>query len=77
MLSLFCGFPSGSQWKQYASSINPPMLPDAATESQKHEVGRLLVPTPHFSACLQNTQTERASLDSMVCVCASDASPQL
>lgn len=34
-------------------------------------------PPPPYSAWLQNMQTERASLDSPVCVPASDASPQL
>lgn len=53
------------------------MLPDAS-ESQKQELSALqiLVPPP-YTAWLQNKQTDRASLDSPVCVPASDASPQL
>lgn len=54
------------------------MLPDAS-ESQKQELGALLVlvPPPNYTAWLQNMQTDRASLDSLVCFHASDASPQL
>lgn len=53
------------------------MLPDAS-ESQKQELGALLAsPPPPYTAWLQNMQTDRASLDSPVCVSASDASPQL
>lgn len=70
-------FPSGPQWKQCCSASNAHMLPDAR-ESQKQELRALLVsiPPPH-TAWLQNMQTNRASLDSPVCVPASDASPQL
>lgn len=54
------------------------MLPDAS-ESQEQELGELLVlpPRPPHTAWLQNMQTDRASLDSPVCVPAFDASPQL
>lgn len=58
------------------------MLPDAR-ESQQQELGaQVSVPSPHlptspYTAWLQNTPTDSASLDSPVCVPASDASPQL
>lgn len=58
------------------------MLPDAR-ESQQQELGaQVSVPSPHlptspYTAWLQNTPTDSASLDSTVCVPASDASPQL
>lgn len=69
-------FPSGPQWKQCCSASNTHMLPDAR-ESQKQELGTLLVSVPPpYTARLQNMQTDRASLDSPVCVLASDASPQ-
>lgn len=71
-------FPSGPQWKQCCWASNTHMLPDAS-ESQKQELGALLVsvPPPNYTAWLQNMQTDRASLDSLVCFHASDASPQL
>lgn len=71
-------FPSGPQWKQRCSASNTHMLPDAR-EPQKQELGalRVLVPPPPYTAWLQNMQTDRASLDSPVCVPAPDASPQL
>lgn len=77
MLSLFCGFPQGHNGNSACSASNTHMLPDAS-ESQKQELRALqvLVPPPH-TAWLQNMQTDRASLDSPVCVPASDASPQV
>lgn len=70
-------FPPGPQWKQCCSASNTHMLPDAS-ESQKQELSALQVSVPPpYTAWLQNMQTDRASLDSPVCVLASDASPQL
>lgn len=62
MLSLFCGFPSGPQWKQCCLALNTPMLPDAATESQKQEVGALLILVPPPSLfCMVTKHAERES----------------
>lgn len=79
MLSFVLRLPSGPQWKQCCSASNTPRLPDAS-ESQKTRTlcATSLGPSPpHYTAWLQNMQTDRASLDSPVCVPASDASPQL
>lgn len=70
---LFCGFPQGHNGNSAVQHQNTHMLPDAR-ESQKQEL--VSVPPPH-TAWLQNMQTDRASLDSSVCVPACDASPQL
>lgn len=72
MLYLFCGFPSGPQWKQCCSASNTHMLPDDS-QSQKTRSALSQPPTPH-TTWLQNMQTDGASPDS---VPASDASPQL
>lgn len=47
-------------------------------ESQKQEVGALLILVPPpFLLCMVTKHADRASLDSPVCAPASDASPQL
>lgn len=54
-------FPPGPQWKQHCSALNTHTLPDAI-ESQKQELGALLVSVPPplvlhgYKTCRQTEQ---------------------
>lgn len=77
MLSLFCGFPLGHNGNSavHHQTLICYLMP---VSLKKQELSALLVSVPPpYTAWLQNMQTDRASLDSPVCVPASDASPQL
>lgn len=77
MLSLFCGFPlghNGNSAAQHQTLICYLMPESLKNKNSVHYWSRSL---PPHTAWLQNMQTNRASLDSPVCVPASDASPQL
>lgn len=78
MLSLFCGFPlghNGNSAVRHQTLICYLMPVSLKNKNSVHYSSR--VPPPRNTAQLQNMQTDRASLDSPVCVPAYDASPQL
>lgn len=82
MPSLFCGFPLGHNGNSAVKhqTLMCYLMPESLKNKNSVHESRSLPPRPHppsYTAWLQNMQTDRASLDSPVCVPASDASPQL
>lgn len=63
--------PSGPQWKQCCSASNTHLLPDAS-ESQKQDLGALLLltpPPPHPPYCMVTKHTDRQSKSRQPSLC--------